>query len=111
MDAAAGAGLGLRSQLRPAWQANGLAALRTDKYVDVRQLGNGHSFAAVGAGKGLNGIGFLVFAFRVYGWHGAIVARHAVNNSCTSSYAASLPRAIREPLQYVFGGYPPALLR
>lgn len=110
MDAAAGAGLCLRSQLRPVWQANRFPALRTHKDVDVRQLGNGHSFAAVRAGKGFNGVGFLVFAFRVYGWHGAIVARHAVNNSCTSSYAVSLPQAIREPWQYVFAGYPPALL-
>ena len=77
MDAAAGAGLGLRSQLRPAWQAYTLPALRAHKYIDVRQLGNGHSLVAVRAGKGSNGVSFLVFAFRMYGWHGAIVARNA----------------------------------
>lgn len=52
-----------------------LPAFRTYKYIKVCQLWNADMLPAVWALKRSHGVGLLIFAFRVYRRHGAIVAR------------------------------------
>lgn len=52
-----------------------MPALRADKHINVCQLREGDPLAAIGAGKCASGITLNVLAFRMYGRHGAIVAR------------------------------------
>jgi hypothetical protein len=95
---------------------NTLPALRTHKNIEVCQLRDRDMLPAVRTFQHSNRIGFVIFAFRVYGRHGAIVARASdavagFSSSCTSSCAVFLPPAIRERSRYVFAGSRPALLR
>jgi hypothetical protein len=52
-----------------------LPALRTHKYIEVCQLRDRDMLPAVRTFQHSNRIGLVIFAFRVYGPHGAIVAR------------------------------------
>ncbi len=52
-----------------------MAALRAHKHINIRQFRERDSLAAIGAGERAYGISLRVLSFRMYGQHGAIVAR------------------------------------